>query len=289
MMLRGPVLVGTDFSPSSDAALREGQQLASDLDTELLVCHVLPELMRIRILFPQWSGIDSEFQQTVGTKGAEAIDHQLATVLGSARRNVTVLVDSGSPPAGILSQADAAAAGIIVIGPGRVADRVLRHALVPVLVARPSPHGPVIGTTDFSDSSLPALDTAAAEAQRRRATLHLLHVVDVGAYALAGASAGMAYGGPAPTTDLTVFADVRSAAEARLQDRFDRFHVGGEVEVACGPAVSTIISRAKVMGAALVVAGTHGRTGFARLTLGSTAEQVVERAPCSVLVVRLSV
>ena len=38
----------------------------------------------------------------------------------------------------------------------------------------------------------------------------------------------------------------------------------------------------------LVVVGTHGRTGLVRLTLGSTAEQVLERAPCSVLVVRLA-
>ena len=287
MRLRGPVLVGTDFSPSSDAALREGRHLADDLDTELLVCHVLPELMRVRMLFPQWGGIDSAFQETIGSKAAEAIERQLETVLGGQRRRVTVLVDSGSPHAGLLSQADAAGAGIIVTGPGRVADRVVRHALVPVLIARSSPHGPVIGTTDFSDPSLPAVETAAAEAQRRRSTLHLLHVVDIGTYALAGAAGGMAYGGPAPTIELKVFDDLRSAAEARLQESFDRFHIDGGVETVCGPAVSTIISRAHTTGAELVVVGTRGRTGFARLTLGSTAEQIVERAPCSVLVVRL--
>jgi nucleotide-binding universal stress UspA family protein len=36
-----------------------------------------------------------------------------------------------------------------------------------------------------------------------------------------------------------------------------------------------------------VVVGTHGRSGFKRLTLGSTAAAVIEQAPCSVLVVRL--
>jgi nucleotide-binding universal stress UspA family protein len=36
----------------------------------------------------------------------------------------------------------------------------------------------------------------------------------------------------------------------------------------------------------LVVIGTHGRTGLARILLGSVAEQVIRHAPCSVLAVR---
>lgn len=36
----------------------------------------------------------------------------------------------------------------------------------------------------------------------------------------------------------------------------------------------------------LVVVGTHGRTGLARVLLGSVAEQVVRHAPCSVLAAR---
>ena len=45
---------------------------------------------------------------------------------------------------------------------------------------------------------------------------------------------------------------------------------------------------AETIGAELMVVGTHGRSGFKRLTLGGTAASVVERAPCSVLVVRLA-
>jgi nucleotide-binding universal stress UspA family protein len=36
----------------------------------------------------------------------------------------------------------------------------------------------------------------------------------------------------------------------------------------------------------LIVMGTHGRTGFDRIVLGSVAEQVMRRAPCAVLTVK---
>jgi nucleotide-binding universal stress UspA family protein len=37
----------------------------------------------------------------------------------------------------------------------------------------------------------------------------------------------------------------------------------------------------------VIVMGTHGRTGLERDLLGSTAEQVMREAPCSVLVVKM--
>jgi universal stress protein A len=173
-----------------------------------------------------------------------------------------------------------------VLGAGKVAERVVRHARVPVLVARSSPHGPVIGATDFSDPSLPALETAAAEARRRGATLQLLHVVDIAPYALAGA-AEVAY--PAlRSTGLDLIDHLRAVAEGKLRESFERFGMEGEVHAASGRAADAIISHVETNRAQLVVVGTHGRTGLARLTLGSTAERVIERALCSVLVVRLS-
>jgi len=39
---------------------------------------------------------------------------------------------------------------------------------------------------------------------------------------------------------------------------------------------------------ALIVLGTHGRTGLAHLRMGSVAERVVRLAPCPVLIVKIS-
>jgi nucleotide-binding universal stress UspA family protein len=46
-MLRGPVFVGTDLSPAAGEALRQSARLAADLGGPLIVCHVLPELLRV--------------------------------------------------------------------------------------------------------------------------------------------------------------------------------------------------------------------------------------------------
>ena len=48
-----------------------------------------------------------------------------------------------------------------------------------VLVARPSSEGTVLAATDFSDSSLPAVEAGAAEARSRQAELTIIHAVDL--------------------------------------------------------------------------------------------------------------
>jgi universal stress protein A len=40
------------------------------------------------------------------------------------------------------------------------------------------------------------------------------------------------------------------------------------------------------LGVDVIVVGSHGKTGFGRLLLGSVSEHVVRHAPCPVLVVR---
>jgi nucleotide-binding universal stress UspA family protein len=53
-----------------------------------------------------------------------------------------------------------------------------------------------------------------------------------------------------------------------------------------GDPASEIVNLAKSEQADLIVLGTHGRTGLARLLMGSTAEQVLRHAPCPVLAIK---
>ena len=53
-----------------------------------------------------------------------------------------------------------------------------------------------------------------------------------------------------------------------------------------GSPITHVVEYAKEMAIDLIVMGTHGRSGFSHLLLGSVAENVVRRTPCSVLTVR---
>ena len=60
-----------------------------------------------------------------------------------------------------------------------------------------------------------------------------------------------------------------------------------EARVVRGDPRDALVDTARTMGADLVVVGSHGRTGLAKLVLGSVASHVVTHSPCSVLVVKM--
>lgn len=122
---------------------------------------------------------------------------------------------------------------------------------------------------------------------------NLLHVVDVGTFALAGAAAAARVGLPfvhgIPGIPVGAIDDLQTAAQGKLRDALIRFGIKGEAVAKSELAAQTIVDHAASASAELIVVGTHGRTGLAWLTLGSTAEAIVRSAACSVLVVRLTV
>jgi len=61
-----------------------------------------------------------------------------------------------------------------------------------------------------------------------------------------------------------------------------------ESKVIPGDAREVLVDLAKSEAADLLVVGSHGRTGLAKLVLGSVAAHVVAHAPCNVLVVKRS-
>jgi nucleotide-binding universal stress UspA family protein len=60
-----------------------------------------------------------------------------------------------------------------------------------------------------------------------------------------------------------------------------------EGQVVRGDPREAIVHTAKAEQVELVVMGSHGRSGLAKLMLGSVASYVLSHAPCSVLVVKL--
>jgi len=288
MPLRGPVLISTDLSTASDEALRQGARLAAELASPLFVCHVVPELIPDGSVFTEFRRANLKVADSVLAQARMAVDQQLNTVLGSNTSAIDVILDSGTPHVGLLRQAEATDAGVVVAAPGSVALEVGRHAGAAVLIARKSPHGPVIAATDFSDVSFVALRAAAAEARRRASPLHLLHASDVGLFALGHAGAAMPYLLTTPPITLEGLDTLHALAKHRLEETAAEMKLSARTAVIAGPAADVIVEYAETINAELIVVGTHGRSGLARLTLGSTASSVLESAPCSVLIVRLS-
>ena len=139
----------------------------------------------------------------------------------------------------------------------------------------------ILVPTDFSEIADAALAYAKTLADHLGASLHLIHVFsdpyDVASY----------------TPDLPVRVApergqraLREAWES-LRQRLDANETtfGGTCAVVNGLTAMEIVRHAGDQKMDLIVMGTHGRSGFAHLLLGSVAEYVVRIAPCPVLTV----
>ena len=136
----------------------------------------------------------------------------------------------------------------------------------------------ILVATDFAENAELVLDQAVVMARAFDATLDIVHVREVFAYALTGGFV------PSPQQH-EVLIDWIDEALVRLRDRAVR---AGVPCVTCsldGSPASAIVQHAVKTGAQLVVMGTHGRTGIAHAVLGSVAERVVHKARCPVMVI----
>jgi nucleotide-binding universal stress UspA family protein len=89
------------------------------------------------------------------------------------------------------------------------------------------------------------------------------------------------------------YTDVQRSMQAYGQQELDKLVVkakGAGVRARGllleGSAAEAIVRAARSKRANVIVMGTHGRTGLARLLMGSVAERVVGTAPCPVMTVR---
>jgi len=73
---------------------------------------------------------------------------------------------------------------------------------------------------------------------------------------------------------------------ARAEDELRTAGLETEARVEPGDPGPVIVETADKEKADLVVVGSHGRSGFSKLLMGSVASHVVTHAPCSVLVVK---
>jgi nucleotide-binding universal stress UspA family protein len=140
----------------------------------------------------------------------------------------------------------------------------------------------ILHPSDFSAASNAAFKKAIEMAKASRAELLIVHVINP-----VVPVAGEGYVSPKMYEDLA--ASTRGWARKqldRLLVKAKKSGVRGKGVLAEGAAHEQIARVAKTKRADLVVMGTHGRSGFAKLFLGSVAGRVVTAAPCPVLTVK---
>ena len=89
---------------------------------------------------------------------------------------------------------------------------------------------------------------------------------------------------PSPWDEIYTAQKEAAIKELKLvQDKFPNIPI--EIYVEVGNAKDVVIEKAKKEKVDYIVVGTHGRTGFSHVVMGSTAEYIVRHATMPVMVV----
>jgi nucleotide-binding universal stress UspA family protein len=142
----------------------------------------------------------------------------------------------------------------------------------------------ILVPVDFDDASRRAAALAVEYARALGGHIVLLHVIPPTTFP--EGTRLLPVDEPDPV-DIEQYVDTR--ARRLLDEHFASvLTTGAEVrmEARSGHPVETILRAIDDCGAAMVVMGTHGRAGAARLMLGSTAEGVARRSRVPVMIVR---
>jgi len=145
------ILVATDFSEPSEAALAYGRELARSFGASLTVLHVVDNILARAYGSDGIVLADPELQREIERAGQKQVDALLFDEDRTTLRATGVIVTSNSASPAIVTYARDAAIDLIVMGThgrgavahllmGSVAERVVRTAPCPVLTVRHPEH-----------------------------------------------------------------------------------------------------------------------------------------------------
>jgi universal stress protein A len=137
---------------------------------------------------------------------------------------------------------------------------------------------------DFSPSARAALEYASFLSGKLGAAIEVLHVWEPPGYVGPDALALLPVGSGQPGWEQT-----RTEVQREVETLLGRGARPStmSIRVESGEPSDKILEIARDGRADLIVMGTHGRTGLARLLIGSVAEAVLRRSVCPVLTLRV--
>lgn len=275
----GGMLVATDASVASDAALRAAAAIARPTGepVSLLAVHLPLTLAAVEVQIPATPSMEAE-----ALSGLELQVREQTARLGVGE-NWPLRCVSGEPGATIAAAADELDAELVVMGLGghtlfdrllgdETALRVLRMGRTPVLAVAPGFDGlprRALACVDFSASSGAALRLA-SRLLAPGGQLTVAHVLPVSSN---GSTAGVPYRGSIGRALDRMIAEAGCGPEIVV----NRMVLAGE------PA-KTLLQLCRDDPPELLVTGSHGHNFLTRLRLGSVSTKLLREAGCSVLV-----
>jgi nucleotide-binding universal stress UspA family protein len=288
------LLCATDLSPASGPAVEFAQRLAVASRAELLLVNVVPPMP-----VPLEGGFDPGTYERLVQEAQDYARSRLDQLAERARQrglSVAVHLEDGVAAPRILEAAERERADVLVLGThgrtglnrllvGSVAEHVVQLATRPVITVRPQlaagpgpdrPFDRILYPTDFSPAAHRAWPWVQALAERTGAQVDVLHVVLEVV--------------PDRHLDPAFLAQAAARIRKDAEESMERFVAGcglprGRVRPQLGQGVEADAIVRAGAGVDLIAMGTHGRTGFLRLALGSVTRRVLHDAPCPVLTV----
>lgn len=285
------ILLGTDFSPCSTAALHQAARLALWNNARLRAVHVIDELV-LREYAEALQQSPTLIQEEVIAEAGNRLNRWLAEA-GLADPGVGEVV-IGLPLDVLLRRVQELDVNLLVLGvrgestahndAGNLALKCLRKSPTKVLLVHEAHAGPfrnVVAGVDFSETAREAVEQALRVGQQDQSHVHFVHV----------------FSGPwrrlrFRAETLQAKPDFENQYRAIQEDRLRSFvgdTRGVKVSFAVVDANSVsygLAEFARSVDSDLMVLGSKGQSNLRYVLLGSTVERLLREIPCSVLVVR---
>lgn len=281
------ILVPIEGSGRDAAALDIARHIARQLSTEIVLIHVAPILFEMKEVIAAEQQLD-EYAQALRAEGIET----------------HFVVEYGEPAAEIAQAGETHQAGMIVLAPEqralltrlwdpRVSSGLLSSATVPLLVlpdvapaSNPAdllrePDARIIVALDGSAHAEAALPVAIQLAQAYARQLLLVRIV----------APIFILGSGVEAVNARHDAQYAEEVEAHhylveMRERLTRESgVSAETMQLTGPVVEHLLHLPTTYPGSLLIMGTHGRSGLARVVIGSVAAAVMSRTTTPAVIV----
>ena len=300
------IVVGIDFTPSSEAALAQAMRMAQWNAANIHIVHVIESLV-VADLARAYGAPEAHTESEVRKAARQHADKTIAAaqalnVVNSATKppqlEMDVDIAIGNPFYEIMCRVRDVSADLLILGAhgaspshhvaGTLAAKCVRKAPTKVMLVReisPRPFARIAACIDFSDSSALVVEQAIRCAQQDGAAMDVLHV-------FSPPWEVVHYRSPTLEASPDFQKQYRDHLSARLEEflrRYESETVALNVEHRLVGATNVKSGITEFLGSAaagLVVIGTQGRSWLTGMLIGTTAEAIVRDSPCSVLAIK---